>query len=423
MTPGTGNQRCRKGEDLLIMLHIHFGAGRLGLGLVVPAFRSPTTESVVLNRAVPSANATGTTALGPERRNALLRGNPDRTYRLRILDGSGTRYETVAYAGFHTYRSDDIKPLTRRIAEASTAKARGVVVTASVLKPENYAPVLACLNALATMRQAGEPVGPLFLVACENTVSAQDVLHGSALPGQASAAALRLVTPVAALVDRICVGLEEDASGPHPTVAVQVEPYASLKLAQDPGTEILPDLCAGSAVGFSRHLEVEKQIKGWLLNGTHWLIALRAFQASGGDRDMKLNEFIATSAEQRRHAAAVMDEMREGVALLLRRDPAYADFVRDIDVDAYLAGAAAAILGRFVATEDPISRILARFQAPEPGDPSTLEAFSRRFAGRINEPFDAYEAQNGTLPPAASRSLLSLLHLVETGTFIDAPAG
>lgn len=61
--------------------------------------------------------------------------------------------------------------------------------------------------------------------------------------------------------------------GSHPasglSVAVQVEPYASLNLAQEPGTEILPDLCAGSAVGFSRHLEVEKPIEGWLLNGTH----------------------------------------------------------------------------------------------------------------------------------------------------------
>ncbi len=406
------------------MLHIHFGAGRLGLGLVVPAFQSPTTESVILNRAVSGANATGNTALGAERRNALLRDNPEQTYHLRILDGAEAPTQRVRYAGFHTYADKGLGRLTRQIVGASAAQHRGVVVTASVLKRENYGPVIEALCTLARLREAGEPIGPIFLVACENTVSAQEVLAelrpADGLTAAGAAVLRRQVTPVAALVDRMCVDLEEDASGAHPTVSVRTEPYASLRLGLGPDTEILRNLCAGSGIGFGRHLDVEKQIKGWLLNGTHWLIALRAFQASGGDRAMKLNAFMAASPEERRHAIAVMDEMREGVALLLRRDPAYAAFVRDVDVDAYLAGAATAILKRFFATEDPITRILARFQAPPAGDPGPIEAFSSRFADRINGPLAAYEAEKGVLPPAASRSLLSLLHLVQSGTFIDA---
>lgn len=404
------------------MLHIHFGAGRLGLGLVVPAFQAPATESVILNRAVSAANATGSTALGAERRNVLLRDNPDSIYHLRILDGTDARTERIRYAGFQTYEGGDLAACTRAIAGASAAKRRGVMVTASVLKRENYGPIIEALTALAEMREAGEPIGPLFLVACENMVSAQDVLDDPDLVGPDAAILHRHVTPVAALVDRMCVELEEDASGSAPTVCVRTEPYASLKLALCPDTEMLRDLCAGSLITFGRHLDVEKQIKGWLLNGTHWLIALRAFQASGGDRAMKLNEFIAASPDERRHAIAVMDEMREGVALLLRQDPAYAEFVRDVDVDAYLAGAATAILQRFFSTEDPITRILARFQAPPPGDPTPIEAFSTRFADRINGPLGAYEAAKGELPPAASRGLLSLLHLVQSGTFIDARA-
>lgn len=404
------------------MLHIHFGAGRLGLGLVVPLFQSSVTESVILNRAVSGANATGTTSLGASRRNELLRDHPERRYGLQILDGTETGAQPIRYTAFHTYDEDEISALARRIAEGSVAKRRGVVVTASVLKQENYPPVIAALNALAELREAGDPIGPIFLIACENTVSAHDVLHAPELTDHVTTATRRQVTPVAALVDRMCVELEEDRLETYPTVTVHTEPYASLKLALSPNTEILRDLCAGTQVGFSRHLDVEKEIKGWLLNGTHWLIALRAFQVSGGDRGMKLNEFIGASPEQRRHAIAVMDEMREGVALLLRRDPAYAAFVRDVDVDDYLAGAATAILQRFFSTEDPITRILARFQAPPAGDASTIEAFSRRFADRINGPLGAYEAEKGVLPLAISRSLLSLLHLVESGTFIDARA-
>ncbi|CAO4153132.1 hypothetical protein [Methylorubrum extorquens] len=404
------------------MLHIHFGAGRLGLGLIVPLLQSSGTESIILNRAVPGANATGSTALGASRRNELLRDHPERCYGLKILDGKASGTQPIRYTAFHTYEEDGVDALTLRIVEGSAAKQRGVVVTASVLKQENYAPVIAALNALAELREAGEPVGPIFLITCENTVSAQDVLQAPEFAARITSATRRQVTPVAALVDRMCVELEEDPSDIYPTVTVRTEPYASLKLALSPDSEILRDLCAGTEVGFSRHLDVEKQIKGWLLNGTHWLIALRAFQASGGDRAMKLNEFIGASPSQRRHAIAVMDEMREGVALLLRHDPAYAAFVRDVDIDDYLAGAATAILQRFFSTEDPITRILARFQAPPAGDASTIEAFSRRFADRINGPLAAYEAEKGVLPPAISRGLLSLLHLVESGTFIDARA-
>jgi hypothetical protein len=402
------------------MLHLHFGTGRLGLGLVVPSFQSVTTETVLLNRAVSGANATGSTTLGAERRNALLADNPDRTYRLRMVDASGEHDGIIAYAGFHTYGADDVRPIVRQIALTSVAKRRGVMVTASVLKVENYGPVVEALDTLSQLKEAGEPIGPIFLVACENTVSAEEVMHGPAFASAVMPSTLRQVTPVAALVDRMCVELEEDTAGTYPMVRVHTEPYASLKLELTPGTEILQTLCATSGITFSRYLAVEKQIKGWLLNGCHWLIALEAFQASRGDRSIMLNAFIDASPEHRRHAIAVMDEMREGVGLLLRRDPAYAEFVREVDVDEYLAGAATAILQRFFSTEDPISRILARFQAPKYGDTAQIEAFSRRFADRINGPIGAYEAEKGFVPPATRRGLLSLLRLVESGTFIDA---
>src|ERR1700710_1704099 len=103
------------------MLHMHFGAGRLGLGLVVPAFQASPTTSVILNRAVAGANATGSTALGAARRNTLLRDHPESAYHLQILDGTEARTERIRYASFHTYEGGDVAAQTRAIAAASEA--------------------------------------------------------------------------------------------------------------------------------------------------------------------------------------------------------------------------------------------------------------------------------------------------------------
>lgn len=54
------------------MLHIHFGTGRLGLGLVAPFFQSEGSELYLLNRSSSAKNPTGSTALEPSRRNELL---------------------------------------------------------------------------------------------------------------------------------------------------------------------------------------------------------------------------------------------------------------------------------------------------------------------------------------------------------------
>ncbi len=62
------------------MLHVHFGAGRLGLGLVAPFFQKPDSELFLLNRAQSSANETGSTELTPERKIQLLKEQPERKY-------------------------------------------------------------------------------------------------------------------------------------------------------------------------------------------------------------------------------------------------------------------------------------------------------------------------------------------------------
>lgn len=401
------------------MLHIHFGAGRLGLGLVVPFFQTGRSETFIVNRAVSAAKPTGSTALEPRRRNELLGGNPDRVYIVRQPAEEGVRRHAVHYDGFLEYGDDDVEDIIRSIVGGSRRHRDGVVVTASVIAAANYRPVLRALRVLAEMR-ARVDTGAIFLIACENTLSAPEIFADPELGEMISGEMRRHVTRVHALVDRVCIGLEEDREGPHPAAVVSTEEYGSLKLELRPETEGLAGLLGASRVEFTRHVATEKQIKSWLLNGSHWLLALEAFEESRGDKELRLNRFLKEKPERLRFAEAVLAEMSEGIAVILRRDPEHAGFVRDTDPEDYLRGSAEAILKRFLSSDDPMSRILARFQAPTPEAPASVQAFAKRFADRVEDPIAAYSDDKGAQPQAAMRSVNSLVRLIASGSYIDA---
>lgn len=403
------------------MMHLHFGTGRLGLGLVAPFFQMPGSQLHLFNRATSGTNATGETALSPARRNHLLRSHPEQQYVIQPPGGSAADKELVRYDGFHLYEDGQVASVIQPLAEQAVEERAPIFVTASVLKPENYCAVMQALAVLeAVSERAGASAPPVFLVACENTLNAPDLLDHVQLAHLVTPGMRRRITPVPALVDRLCVGLEEDREGGYPAILARAERYGSLKLELCPRTEGLPDILRGSRVEVVRHVETEKQIKNWLLNGTHWLIALHAFQDKNGDRNMKLNDYLNASPANSGFAQAVMQEMRDGVAALLRSRPEHSSFVRDVDVDHYLDGAATAVLRRFFETEDPITRILARFQAPSHDELTSVEAFSQRFADRVEPPVIAYEEERGVAPPAATQGILSFVRLVGSGTYINA---
>src|SRR3954471_12195342 len=135
------------------MLHIHFGAGRLGLGLVAPFFQKPGSELYLLNRAVSGSNETGATALSPGRRNELLRGHPDKQYFIQKPAGTPSDRRAVRYDDFIAYGEDDVDKSVGSIVRDSSGWKAGVVVTASILKAENYPPVIKALNLLSKLRQ------------------------------------------------------------------------------------------------------------------------------------------------------------------------------------------------------------------------------------------------------------------------------
>ena len=402
------------------MLHIHFGAGRLGLGLVAPFLQSPQTELYLLNRATSASKATGSTALDPARRNRLLEQHPRKEYVLATPGGPAEAREVVKYEGFLTYHDDAVEDQVREILSRSQTMKDGVVVTASVLTIGHYAPVVGALNAIceAKSRQA-DAIGDVYLIACENTVSAHEVLKDEKIAGRLSETTRRHLHCVHALVDRVCVELEEAQIDGEPTVLVRAEEYGSLKLELCPDTEDLKRVLQGTSAEFSHHLHVEKEIKGWLLNGSHWLIALTALKESGGNTDVKLNEFIIETEDHQRYASEVVQEMRDGIEALLRSDPEYASFVEDVDVSAYLDGAAASILKRFQANEDTLSRILARFKTPTPDAVTTVQSFVDRFLHKIEPPLLAYQEEKGAPAKSATQGVFNLFRLQASGTYVD----
>ena len=410
------------------MLHIHFGAGRLGLGLVAPFFQTDSSELHLLNRATSGQRETRSTAIEPTRRNELLSTNPDRTYVVQAPKAPVDEIAAVRYDGYHLYADPrEVGALVGKMVRDSSQVEHGVMVTASILKAASYSAVISALNTLCKIKERSGCPANVFLVACENTLSAHEVLNLDQIRPLVCAEAHRNLRCVDALVDRMCVSLEEHPGGVppalHPTVAARAERYGVLKLAlSGGGDEDLVELCRGSKVQFSRYLDVEKQIKGWLLNGSHWLIALSAFEASHGDVGLQLNDFL-NDGPHGCFAREVLREMRDGIEILLRREPQYAEFVLNVDVGRYLDDAESAVMERFRTTEDSIARILARFRAPSCEDVTTIQSFTKRFLDRIDQPIAAYQREKGRPPAAASQGLFSLYHLLASGTFVEASGG
>src|SRR5947209_16017298 len=163
------------------MLHVHFGAGRLGLGLVAPFFSRPGSELCLLNRARSGANETGSTELNPSRKAELLGRNPDRYYGIQTPGAAPRIGDTVRFTEFQGYDDGGIEDIADQIADRSDTKQEGVMVTASIVSASNYTSVVRLLNVLSSRKHVGERIGSMFLVACENTVNAPEVFRDRAV--------------------------------------------------------------------------------------------------------------------------------------------------------------------------------------------------------------------------------------------------
>jgi hypothetical protein len=411
------------------MLHLHFGCGKLGLGLVAPYLKTAESELFLLNRSAPStvvmqagdqsAYAQAHT-LNSTKRNSLLQAGGGGFW---VSNGSATARTYVAYNGFSSYHDDDIVSVINRIVQCSQRSADGVIITASLVYIEHYAPIVLALQTLCKARDHDpDRIGEIYFIACENMFNANDVLAHPAYHALLSKTHERTICCVDAIVDRICSRLDIFVEEGQEHLFVCTEPYGKLTLELPKARPAFAASLSGSRVTFSQHLAAERDVKGWLLNGSHWLIALTAFRETNGNPDVKLNTFITESIMHRYYAGEIITEMRQGVEALLRADPTYAAFLHDTDITAYLDNAAASILMRFASNEDSIVRILRRFRAPSVDDVGAVQTFVDSLLQKIERPLHAYGTQYGAAPRASTEALMNVLRLQATATYPNPPA-
>ena len=140
------------------MLHLHFGAGRLGLGLAAPFFKKEQSDLFLFNRLNSSPNPTGDAGLAPARKTQLLKNHPNHMYVIQT-PGREKVLEKIGYTSFNSYDERTIEQTIASVAEGSAVSQKGVVVTASIVDPSNYTSVITALNLLSQMRADGANTG------------------------------------------------------------------------------------------------------------------------------------------------------------------------------------------------------------------------------------------------------------------------
>lgn len=246
-------------------LYVHIGAGKLGLGLVVPAIMSaPGRRLMIFNRA--SRNWHHQLLL--ERRSYRISENGEEN---KLIDG----FDYVLGA------SED------QFAETCASTANVIITTAV----GDGLPEVARHLAAAIERRASKNVhGLLIVLPCENLPGIGGRLTGEILTrissqrigNGAQESPMRNAMVLETIVDRICTHIRDD----HGEVVVQAEPacYATWSIL-DPRTagaeSIYPHI---ESLGFVKILsEADMDIawrrKLWCFNGLHLAAAARAHQA------------------------------------------------------------------------------------------------------------------------------------------------
>lgn len=316
---------------------VHFGAGRLGLGLVLPIVSRCRLDVLCANS--PASNP------GSAHRHTCLAR--DKSYWVLVRE-SGNRSE-VAIADFVVIDDSSIERLGSIIEDPRT-----VLVTCAMgcSRLEAFVPTL---QTLLHRRSAANPGDPLFVIACENTTEdAYESLRRSRLPG---------VHFLECVVDRICYRVEvRPTDGP---VEVEVERHARWTIQLPPSvapehrerlTTLLAPAIATGEVVVVEAIGPDRAKKRWLVNGPHLALSILA-RASLVRPYVYLDEFMLENPGIVRQ---VMDEYVDRLVLEgFGIDPA--------EYEAY----AETTVARFAKNPDEIDRIMRRFQR------KSLEEFLR----------------------------------------------
>ncbi|MEY9470887.1 hypothetical protein ABH992_003286 [Bradyrhizobium yuanmingense] len=373
------------------MRHVHFGAGKLGLGFAGSVAMEFGLDFIVANR-----GDAGSSALSE--RNQLLAQNSE--YTIKYYTGQP---DVVSVNRFLNWNHDpDRAALQQLISDVDT-----VLITTSL--DGNHKEIADIVQAGLLMRSANQGT-PALVLAFENGISDQDLRN--AFMADASSEYLQTIDScsryIPCVVDRVCnnVRLEES------NVLVDAERYGCLSLPVNAKSLIeAVGIYPGPLVKFERDLEIARMKKIWLFNGPHLMLAINAHY----ERAFDFQEYVCANK-------GLTTELLQEFALgcfqaCLTRGALSPQQVNELDSD--LQATAQSTQKRFEQTPGLVSRIMKRFRQPTKEKPSWMEEFFSNMKYKVIEPAHAYRDRTGHMPRRISETLLRAVDLISDRRFIE----
>jgi hypothetical protein len=374
--------------------HVHFGAGKFGLGFVGWISNHLGLKLHLANRSYGDTGALS----APNRLIA-----EQLTYQIEHAPGD---LETVRVAAFLNIDcAAEREQLVALVASPETM----VITTSLGLLPQ---PVISIIQeGLIARAQAKAP--PAFVLACENELKSAD-LQDAVEEGAPINAISRAAHFVPCVVDRICREVTDDGR----RVIVHAEKYGCLSLWHDSHPSLFRDRLSASAhttkiVRFEQslaHLEFTDRKKKWLINGPHLLLAINAYY----DDELAFDVFIRQNSLVARN---MLQEFAAGCFHVCSQgeEPVMAPSAIAASIEEKLEE----VLERFANFPDFTTRIMKRFERPTRNKLISLQDFFRNMRYKVIEPARAYYEAEGEMPHRISDTFLKLIELIANDRFIS----
>jgi hypothetical protein len=417
------------------MRHIHFGAGHFGLGFATWLFWKAGVPTTLVNRLSTNDSVTAPDTVSSRRRNELLKDR--RRYAVSYNSPTAKTAEILQYVSISEFLEYDPNSPNLALLNDHFLSDEPLCLTMSLSALDNYkTPSDLILSCLAKRNIAGI-THPVYLMAFENNIATTEVatkfFGGSQQRKDASG-----IVPLNVSVDRVCSMMNE-SKGRRPFLEVACEPYAELVIEEHPligslksALETVKDF-----VRFSSNIDIEKNKKRWIVNGSHALIALTAayfgilgMQDFFHKTDLKASaqrpyRLPPTLATRKAFAKGVITEMTDGFRCATQKN---SEGRKHLKVEGHkLASYSKRTLDRFIDGDDTTSRIIKHFVAPRlQFDPDHMTVkfvdsysnFLRWARPRIEEPIRAYMRVRGIAPKHTTEALINMLVMIAEGDLL-----
>jgi len=374
--------------------HVHFGAGKLGLGLVGWISNHLNLQLYIANRSNPATGIlSARNRLIAEQFGYDIAYGPTVVEAIRVvavlnLDNVGDRQELVSLIA-----SPETQLLTTSMVEAHPS-------VMSIIRE-------------GLLQRARAAAQPLYILACENELKSEDLLaHIESGLTEKDANAIRNAgTFIPCVVDRVCVGV----SALRGRTIVAAAQFGRLSLPPNADRAFFEGRLSqaardANAIAIEHDIEFAEIKKKWLFNGPHLIIAINAYY----DGHLTFHEYVQNNSDL---AQEIFHEFAMGCfhvcsqntrLLAMGVDKIYRQIQNEVSINQQ----------RFRDFPDSTQRIISRFLEPTKDKPNTLQLFFKNLRYKVVEPATTYCESEGQMPHRISYTLLRLIELIADGRFI-----